>query len=282
MTIAELKSDFEKQLKDFYPSTEIKNFYYHILTDLLKVPKITILSQTDKEIDENILRKIHEIVLKLRNNIPLQYILGKTDFYGMTLEINHNVLIPRPETEELVDWIINENKGKKITILDVGTGSGCIALALKKNMPLSTVAAVDNSAEALTVAKHNAEINKLAVEFIKADALKMKEVLPPSFDIIVSNPPYIPESEKHFVQKNVLQYEPHNALFIPENDPFIFYLAIADFAKASKHPVQLYFEINEGKAQELSNLLSKKGFKDVVVRKDINGKDRMLKCTYIC
>jgi release factor glutamine methyltransferase len=282
MTLEELKLDFEKQLGGFYPTKEIKNFFNYILSDLLQVPKLTILSQPNKQIGENILRQIPEIVLKLKNNEPLQYILGKTDFYGLTLKVSPYVLIPRPETEELVDWIIKENKDDNVRILDVCTGSGCIALALKKNIPKSTVTAIDDSEDALRVAKENAHNLKLDVKFIKADALKLAETLEPPFDIIVSNPPYIPESEKHFVQKNVMEYEPHMALFVPDNDALMFYNAIADFAKKNDKTVRLYFEINEGKAKEISKLLSKKGFKDIGVKKDINGKDRILKCTYIC
>ena len=298
MTVGELKTNFEKQLEGFYSSTEIKNFFNYILSDLLEVPKLTILSQPNKQLGENILGQIPEIVLKLKNNEPLQYILGKTEFYGLTLNVNPSVLIPRPETEELVDWIIKENKGKKLNILDVCTGSGCIALALKQNIPQCSVTALDDSEAALEVAKGNARDLKLDVKFMKADALKLVNTLQPSYDIIVSNPPYVTESEKHFMQKNVLQFEPHMALFVADNDPLIFYNAIADFVKSqvphskplplrgeaegNHKTVQVYFEINEGKAMEISNLLGKKGFKDIVVRKDINGKDRMLKCTYIC
>jgi len=283
MTLEELKIEFEKQFGGFYPSKEIKNFFNYILSDLLEVPKLTILSQPNKQIGENILKQIPEIVRKLKNNEPLQYILGKTDFYGLTLKVNPSVLIPRPETEELVDWIIKDNKGRKLNVADVCTGSGCIALALKQNMPQCTVTAIDDSEDALEVAKENAHSLKLDVKFIKADALKLSDAMPqPVFDIIVSNPPYIPESEKHFVQKNVLQYEPHMALFVPDNAPLMFYNAIADFAKQSDKTVQLYFEINEGKALEISKLFKDKGLRDIVVMQDINGKERMLKCTYIC
>jgi release factor glutamine methyltransferase len=294
MTLAELKIDFEKQLKGVYSSTEIRNFFNYILSDLLQVPKLTILSQPNKQIGENILRQIPEIVLKLKNNEPLQYILGKTDFYNLTLKVNSSVLIPRPETEELVDWIIKENKDDNVKVLDICTGSGCIALALKKDMPQSMVTAIDDSEDALRVAKENAHNLKLDVKFIKANALKLAETLEPLFDIVVSNPPYIPESEKDFMQKNVLEYEPHMALFVPDSNALMFYNAIANFAKKNlpsslrgtkqspSHAVHLYFEIHEDKAKEISELLSKKGFKDIMVKKDINGKDRMLKCTYIC
>ncbi len=294
MTLGELKIDFEKQLDGFYPSREIKNFFNYILSDLLQVPKLTILSQPNKQIGENILGQMPEIVLKLKNNEPLQYILGKTDFYGLTLKVSPSVLIPRPETEELVEWIIKDNKGRKVNIADVCTGSGCIALALKENIPQSFITAIDYSEDALVIARENAGNLKLDVKFVKADALKLVETIEPFFDIIVSNPPYIPESEKKSMQENVLEHEPHMALFVPDNDPLIFYNAIADFAKKNlpsslrgtkqspPHTVLLYFEIHEDKAKEITESLVKKGFKDIVLKKDINGKDRMLKCTYIC
>jgi release factor glutamine methyltransferase len=283
MTIAELKISFEKELKGLYSSTEIKNFFTYVLSHLLQVPKLTILSQPDKELGEKITESLPRILLELKKKAPIQYILGKADFYGMVLEVNPYVLIPRPETEELVDWIIKEQKGKKISILDVCTGSGCIALALRKNVTLAKVKGVDISAKALEVAKGNSLVQKLDVDFIEADALKLDEVLNPSdYDVIVSNPPYVLPDEKKTMRDNVLKYEPHLALFVPENDPLLFYRAIAEFVKRASHNVTLYFEINETKADLLAALFKEMGFKDILVKKDINGKDRMLKCTYIC
>jgi len=283
MTIAGLKTDFEKELKGLYSSIEIKNIFYYVLSHLLEVSKLTILSHTDKEIDENLLKNIGPIVLKLKKMMPVQYVLGKADFYDMVLDVNPSVLIPRPETEELADWIIKENMGKNVSILDVCTGSGCIALALKKNLLHSHLKAIDFSAKALEVAKANAKKYKLNIDFMEADALKLDQFLGPNeFDIIVSNPPYVTPDEKETMHDNVMLYEPHEALFVPGNDPLIFYKAIAEFAKESKKTTMLYFEINESKGDELTVLFKNMGLTDIIVKKDINGKDRMLKCTYLC
>jgi len=283
MTIAELKTEFEKELKGLYSSSEIKNIFYYVLSHLLEVSKLAILSHTDKEIDENLLKNIGPILLKLKKMMPVQYVLGKADFYDMVLEVNPSVLIPRPETEELADWIIKENKGKNISILDICTGSGCIALALKKNLPQSHLKAIDFSVKALEVAKANAKTYKLDIDFMEADALKLNQFIDSNqFDTIVSNPPYVTPDEKETMHDNVLLYEPHEALFVPGNDPLIFYKAIAEFAKGSNKTTVLYFEINESMGGELTVLLKKMGHSEIIVKKDINGKDRMLKCTYLC
>lgn len=283
MTTEEIMAYFEEELKGLYSSAEIKNFFFYVLSDLLRVPKLAILSEPYKKIDEKNVQKVRGIVLELKNMVPLQYILGKADFYGMVLQVNPAVLIPRPETEELVDWIIKDNKGKNVSILDICTGSGCIALALKKNLPMARLTGVDFSLKALEVAGANAHKLNMDIEFVKGDALKLALSLNPSdYDIVVSNPPYVLPSEKVQMPENVLEHEPHEALFVPENDPLLFYKAIGYFIKKSKHNTVLYFEINETKGQELLALLGDMGFKDITLRKDINGKDRMIKCTYIC
>jgi len=282
MTYKELRLHFESQLSELYSSDEIKNLYFLTLNGILQISKITILSNTDNQIDEINSQRILNILDGLQKKVPIQYLLGTAAFYGMTLEVNPSVLIPRPETEELVEWIIKDFKGKKATILDVCTGSGCIALALKQNLPESAVTAIDISEGALETASHNAEKLGLEIEIIEEDALALnKGSLSPGYDVIVSNPPYIKESDKKEVQENVLMYEPHLALFVPDNDPLKFYKAIAEFVKGSK-PVTLYFEIHEDMGSELSKWLKKEGFKNIEVRKDINDKDRMLKCIYIC
>jgi release factor glutamine methyltransferase len=280
MTIAELKIYFKKELKEFYSPEEIKNFYFQVLIYLLQIPKLLILSQPDKKIEEKVEKRVDIIIEKLKKREPLQYILGQVDFYGLTLMVSPAVLIPRPETEELVDWIIKDYKGQNVNILDICTGSGCIALALKQNLPFAKLAGVDISPEALEVARKNALTFNLALDFLKADALNLKLSLNP--DVIVSNPPYVLPEEKQTMHDNVLLYEPHLALFVPENDPLIFYRSIAEYAKSLNRNITLYFEINETKGDELKQLFKEMGFKNIEVRKDINGKDRMLKCTYIC
>ena len=281
MTYAQLKAVFEKELKGFYSSDEIKNFFYYVTDGLLQVPKITILSKPENQIDENNSQRILNILEGLKKKIPVQYLIGKAFFCEMWLEVNPSVLIPRQETEELVDWVIHDNKGKKLNILDVCTGSGCIALALKKNMPKCNVTAIDISEEALETASHNAENLGIEIELIEEDMLDLSgDLKASSFDVIVSNPPYIAEADKKHVQDNVLEYEPHLALFVPNNDPLVFYKAIAEFAKGNN--VMLYFEIYEDSGEELKEMLQKMDFKNIELRKDINGKDRMLKCIYIC
>jgi release factor glutamine methyltransferase len=213
---------------------------------------------------------------------PIQYILGTAEFYRMKLKVNPNVLIPRPETEELVEWILTSvaDSSKNLNILDVGTGSGCIAIALKKYLPKSTVAAVDISAAALQTAKENAQNNEVEVNFITADILAHAETAllnGQQFDVVVSNPPYIKEDEKPEMHENVLANEPHDALFVSNDNPLLFYKAIADFAqtKLVKNGL-LFFEINEYLAKETIEMLDGKGFTDIVLKNDMQGKDRMV------
>ncbi len=282
MTYEDLRLVFEKELNDFYSLNEIKSLFYYTLNGILQIPKITILSNPHNQIDKNNSQTILNILKGLKKKIPIQYLIGWAPFYGLELDVNPSVLIPRPETEELVEWVIKDNKGKKLRILDVCTGSGCIALALKKNLPKCSVSALDVSEGALETAAHNAEKLGIEIELMEEDALSLSEGLNAAdFDVIVSNPPYIKNAEKHQVQENVLMYEPHMALFVPDKDPLKFYEAIAGFAKGNKH-ITLYFEIQEDRAKSLSDLLKKMGFTDIVVCKDMNGKDRMLKCIYIC
>ena len=222
------------------------------------------------------------ILEQLKKEIPIQYILGVTHFYGLEFEVNSAVLIPRPETEELVDWIVQKSKIKnqksKLKILDIGTGSGCIAIALAKNLPNVQVFALDVSEQALATAKTNAELNQVTIQFLHQSILET-ENLGQQFDVIVSNPPYVRELEKQEIKKNVLDNEPHLALFVEDNDALIFYRKIAQLAQKNLNPQgQLYFEINQYLGQEMLDLLQKMGFKDTVLRKDIYGNDRMIQC----
>jgi len=209
--------------------------------------------------------------------------LGKTSFYGLEFEVNSNVLIPRPETEELVDWIIRSTKyevrGTKLKVLDIGTGSGCIAISLAKNIPNAEVFAIDVSEKALATAQKNAESNQVNVTFLEKNILEIYD-LEQHFDIIVSNPPYVRELEKQEIKKNVLDNEPHLALFVDDNDALIFYRKIAELAMKNLSPNgQLFFEINQYLGKEMIDLLEKMGFKNVELRKDIYGNDRMVKGT---
>jgi release factor glutamine methyltransferase len=217
------------------------------------------------------------ITVRLKNSEPIQYITGETEFYGMRLAVNQSVLIPRPETEELVEWILAENK-TAAALLDVGTGSGCIAVALARKNPLFSVTAMDISEAALAVARQNAELNNVEIVFFENDILTVPKI-DKKFDIIVSNPPYIPENEQSAMQKNVTCFEPHLALFAPEDSPLIFYDKIAQFANNQLNVNgKLYFEIHRNFGQQVSELLQKSGFKNIVLKKDISGNERMIKC----
>lgn len=281
MVLKELKNIFNKELGNIYSAEETQTILNYILIDALGIPKLTILSQPQLELDNNQLERTLAFLLDLKKGIPVQHLLGVAHFYGMMLKVNPDVLIPRQETEELVDWIIKDiQKGQSLRILDVCTGSGCIALALKKYLRDFSVTAIDVSEKALIIAKENAVNLNLDIEFIKANALNLEQEMNDDFyDIIVSNPPYIPSSEKDMVQKNVWMYEPHIALFVPDEKPLLFYESIAKYAKTSK-PVTLYFEINEDLGEDLVELMKNLDFKDITLKTDLNGKNRMLKCRY--
>lgn len=268
----------KSELEGIYPETEIKSFSYLI------IEKLTGFSRTEIIVNKNTLFSIEQhhviesFIQKLKKFIPIQYILGETEFYGLTFNVNESVLIPRPETEELVDWIRNENNGNSnLKILDIGTGSGCIAISLKHEFPTAEVDAFDISENALKTAQNNANINKLSVRFTEVDILNAPDTLN-KWDIIVSNPPYVLENEKTDMDANVLNYEPHLALFVPDNDPLLFYRNIAIFAqKQLNNNGKLYFEINRQYGQATVELLCNIGFTNVELRKDISGNDRMIK-----
>lgn len=271
---------FKDELKNLYPDYEIESLTYLSLESIFNQSKIQIHSSLNKSITANQHRKLKKILVKLKRNIPVQYILGETEFYGLQFKVNKNVLIPRPETEELTGWIIKENENKKLIILDIGTGSGCIAVSMAKFLKESQVYAGDISKKALKTAKKNAELNKVNINFLKLDILKEKSSALNNlhFNIIVSNPPYIKEYEKEVLPRNVVNNEPHIALFVNEKDPLKFYKKISNFSinrllKGGK----LYVEINEAFGKEVKRIFYDSGFEDVTLRKDINGKDRMVR-----
>lgn len=266
------------ELKGLYPETEIKSFSYLI------IEKLTGFSRTEIIVNKNTLfsdeqhHVIETFIEKLKKNVPIQYILGETEFFGLTFNVNESVLIPRPETEELVEWIRSENnRSADLNILDIGTGSGCIAISLRHEFPNASVHAFDISEQALNTARSNAERNKLDVTFSRTDILNAPET-EQRWDIIVSNPPYVTEQEKSSILPNVLEHEPHLALFVPDNDPLLFYRSIALFAKQHLQPQgKLYFEINRTFGVETVELLTNLGFCNVELRKDISGNDRMVR-----
>jgi release factor glutamine methyltransferase len=280
MTIKHYRDYFIQELTPLYDVGEAESFFYLTLEAKHQLKRVDLALQPDLDFSESELKIWSFILDQLKKEIPIQYILGVTNFYGLEFEVNSAVLIPRPETEELVDWIIQSSKVQsKLKILDIGTGSGCIAIALAKNLPNAQVFALDVSEQALTTAKKNAEKNQVQLSFIHQSILETED-LAQEFDIIVSNPPYVRELEKHEIKNNVLDNEPHLALFVEDNDALIFYRKIAQLAQKNlKLKGQLYFEINQYLGQETLNLLQEMGFKNYELRQDIYGNDRMIQCT---
>lgn len=281
MLVQELKKHFFLELSNLYPKTEIHSFFHLLIEFKLNLTRVELALQPTLKFSEYDLKYFQKALIYLKKQIPIQYIIGETEFYELTFNVNQNVLIPRPETEELVDWIIKGHKTKKnIKILDIGTGSGCIAISLAKNLPNAEVFAIDISSEAIKIAEINSELNCTNVYFTEANILKIKE-LPHDFDIIVSNPPYVRELEKEQMQENVLANEPHIALFVKNENPLLFYNKISDLAKShlTKNG-NLYFEINQYLGMETVNLLESKGFKNIKLKKDMYEVDRMVKATF--
>lgn len=278
INIKKVISFIKSELKEFYPMSEIDSFVYLIFEQLFNYSRTKLLISQDVEIRGDSYQNILNIIRDLKLYKPIQYILGETIFYNLTFNVIPGILIPRPETEELVDWIIKESPDKYKRILDIGTGSGCIAISLAKNLPESVVYASDISREALTVTKKNSKLNNVDIQIMKLDILNFDNQLNEKFDIIVSNPPYVTEKEKKLMHKNVLDFEPELALFVPDNNPLLFYKAIIDFGMNHLNPGgKIYFEVNESFGKETALLLEERGFQDISLKKDINGKDRMLK-----
>lgn len=283
MNLLELRSKFLIDLKEFYPKTEILSFYFLLIEYHFGLKKVDISLSPEKELTAKESELIFSALHRLKKEEPIQYIIGETAFYGLTFKVDQNVLIPRPETEELVDWIIkNSNENQGLRILDIGTGSGCIAISLAKQLPDAEVYALDISKKALQVALYNAKLNKVSIQFIEQDILKTNVTLKGAdnlqFDIIVSNPPYVRASEKAAIKKNVLAFEPHSALFVDDTNPILFYEAIVMFAKKKlRKEGRLFFEINQYLSNEITQMLNKYGFTQIEPRKDLYGNDRMIK-----
>lgn len=281
MRIKQYRTQFIKELSPFYDAYEAESFFYLILENKHKLRQIDLALNHELTFSDGDLAVWSGFLNELKKEVPIQYLLGKTNFYGLDFEVNENVLIPRPETEELVEWIINENKdgkSKKIKILDIGTGSGCIAISLAKNLPNAEVYGIDVSKKAIETAKRNAINNNVDITFMYQNILDT-DVLACNFDIIVSNPPYVRNLEKEEIKKNVLDYEPHLALFVDDNDALVFYRKIAALAKSGlKENGKLYFEINQYLGKEMTDLLEKMDFKNIELRKDIYDNDRMISC----
>lgn len=280
MLLKEIKTIFHQELEAIHPKEEVDAFFYRLIEDYLKLDRFILVLQPNLTITKEEEQPIFEALAGLKLEKPLQYILGTAHFMDLELKVNEHVLVPRPETEELVEWIISDCRAehsRDLKILDIGTGSGCIAMALAKGIPNTKVYALDVSEEALKVAKENAESNNLEIEFIQMDILN-PSTLELKFDIIVSNPPYVRELEKEEIKNNVKTYEPSLALFVPDEDALLFYRAIIAFAKKNlSKKGNVYLEINQYFGKETKALLEAHNFLEIELRKDLFGNDRMLK-----
>ncbi len=284
MKIKDYRAQFIQKLSLIYDTTESERFFYLILEEKKQLKRVDLALNPELAFSKDEIQFWNSILEKLLKEIPIQYLLGKTSFYGLDFEVNPDVLIPRPETEELVEWIVESQKPKaksqKITILDIGTGSGCIAISLAKNIQNAEVFAIDVSEKALATARKNAKINNVNIVFIQKNILETYG-LEQQFDIIVSNPPYVRNLEKQEIKKNVLDNEPHLALFVEDNDVLVFYRKIAELAQKNLSPNgKLFFEINQYLGKEMMELLQKMNFKNIELRKDIYGNDRMIKAKF--
>ncbi|QZK98685.1 peptide chain release factor N(5)-glutamine methyltransferase [Flavobacterium psychrophilum] len=284
MLIKNYRTQFVQALASIFDEKEIESFFYIILEAFHQLKRVDLVLSPDLKLDNIQLLQWETVLLQLKEQKPIQYILGETQFFGLPFYVNKNTLIPRPETEELVEWIIKENLKisslKNLKILDIGTGSGCIAISLAKNLPNASVFAIDVSDKALATAQKNAVLNEVDITFIEKNILQTED-LNQEFDIIVSNPPYVRNLEKKEIHKNVLEYEPHLALFVEDNDSLLFYRKITELATRNlSNNGQLYFEINQYLGKETVELLEKYNFKNTTLKKDIYGNDRMIKVNF--
>jgi len=267
----------KNELNPIYSSREGESISYLLLEHVLDCSRMHLQLNKSDVVEDDTFELIAQFVEELKTKKPLQYILGEADFYDLKFKVNEHTLIPRPETEELVHAIINENKSSNLTILDIGTGSGCIPICLAKNLNQAKLSTADISAKAIETAKENAKSNDVEISFYNRDILKWEDFEWEEYDIIVSNPPYVTEAEKEKMEDNVLKYEPHTALFVSDHDPLIFYRTISELAISHlKKGGKLYFEINESLGKEMKELLEEKGFTNILLHKDINGKNRMM------
>ncbi len=294
MLLKQYKNHFFNSLKNIQDEQEIESFFFILTEYLHNLKRVDLALNPNFEISEDDVEKWNAILADLQKEKPIQYITGEAWFYGLRFEVNENTLIPRPETEELVEFILKETSNfqlpaSSLNILDIGTGTGCIPISLKTNLPEANVLAIDVSEKALEVAKRNAQSNKVEVNFIQANILEVEDLsklpLPNAqnlfpLDIIVSNPPYVRNLEKEEIKKNVLDYEPHLALFVEDTDALLFYRKIAQLALKNLAPNGLlFFEINQYLGKETVELLENLGFKNIELKKDIYGNDRMVKST---
>ena len=294
MLLKQYKVHFFDALKNIQDEQEIESFFFILTEYLHNLKRVDVALNPNFELSDEEVEKWNTILVELQQEKPIQYITGEAWFYGLRFEVNENTLIPRPETEELVEFILKETSNfqlpaSSLNILDIGTGTGCIPISLKANLPQANFSAIDVSEQALEVARRNAVSNKVEINFIQTNILEVEDLsqlqtpnfqLPTSFDIIVSNPPYVRNLEKQEIKKNVLDYEPHLALFVEDTDALLFYRKIAQLALKNLAPNGLlFFEINQYLGKETVELLENLGFKNIELKKDIYGNDRMVKST---
>ncbi|WP_442587153.1 peptide chain release factor N(5)-glutamine methyltransferase [Pedobacter sp. AW31-3R] len=282
MNLQELQHCFVKEVSAIYDEEEARALFYLLASHVDGLGRTQVLMNPAMELTEEKIAVYMHMRTELQQGKPIQYILGEAEFYGLTFKVNPEVLIPRPETEELIEWIlstIQSGEIKPLSILDIGTGSGCIPVTLKQYLEETEVTGLDISPRALDIARENALRNRTEVQFIQADILNYTEG--GRYDLIVSNPPYIKEDEREAMHENVLSHEPHLALFVSNERPLVFYEAIATFALEHLHPEgALFFEINEYLGRETLEMLQEKGFKQASLKKDMQGKDRMIFCRH--
>lgn len=275
MTVKKAQIKIHHALADIYPEGEISAFWRIIMEEWMHYSTVDIILRSGNELPDFVSDKIDDAIRRLLQHEPIQQIVGIAHFHGLRLHVDRSTLIPRPETEQLVDMIIDENPAEDLRVLDIGTGSGCIAISLARALRFATVTAFDISPDALTVASRNAEALKCRIQFSLTDILTAKPT--DTYDVIVSNPPYICLKESRDMDRNVLDYEPHTALFVPDNDPLRFYRAIAHFAKQALVPNgRLYFEINPLYCSDTMQLLTDCGFSNVTATRDFYGRERFV------
>ena len=279
LTLGRVRRDIADSLKTKYGEREASAMARVIMTTLKGWSLTELLANEDREASEFIKNSARDIVAQLMEDVPLQYALGKTSFFGLSLKVGPGVLIHRPETEELVDLIVKENQSPDLKVIDLCTGSGAIAIALARNLPFADVSAVDISQKAIEIAKENGDELKVKLNLEKEDIFKL-DIEGENFDIMVSNPPYVDESEKSTMEANVLKYEPHEAIFVKDDDPLLFYRRILELAKSGvKEGGKLYLEINPRHSQELKRMMEDNGFEEVRIVKDVHGADRFATAT---
>ena len=280
MNFKQLSQYFTRELSGLYDHEEAVAVFAVVARQVSRFDRGKLSLKSSESVPEPDLVLYNGILEELKTGKPVQYVLGETTFYGLPFKVNPAVLIPRPETEELVEWVLESVAAEAMSglqILDVGTGSGCIAVVLKKHLDTAGVFALDVSKDSLSMASDNAVINEVVINFIEADIREYSGR--ETFDVIVSNPPYITMDEKQKMHENVLAHEPHLALFVSNEDPLVFYKAIADFALLNLKPDGfLFFEINEHLGKETVQMLKDKSFINIELRRDMQGKDRMIKC----